>query len=802
MDKGQKRYVGKDDSPRGKKRQRGGGDCILTQVALWFPQHDFDCAMRSMFHGLLDGFKMPCVEDIMNRDCFVAFLQWNESEGTLCSSHPPSWANVENRNSIQATLGKQLGAPGSKRALPPLADEGGGARQHLLSAMRLSREFVYPGTESIDAEPDLRFAADLTIRHLQHLREFRQECRGALRELVRRLMPLSRHLRRFQAGGVASVAGGIHIALIAALVYIMRWPDRRLPWRFIYGFSILGKMERTGVFRPTEAAPFETRQNLLAGHKERLHHWKLQSPDRDADFLWECCLKDAKSGFGAQPVPETEMDTRWGVHGWCSNPRFCVTQPSGKRRPIDDGKRAKVNAASSFEETLVLCTAFQPCICARLVVEQARVRGVDLAGQMLESGGEDLPDAYRHVPVAPEDYCCNIAATTEPVTKLWMFQEMWGLLFGHASAVLNFNRWPRFLEAVCRRVSFLMVALYFDDANIVDFQAALGSGQAALNTVFELFGTPFARKKKQPMTCQSDFLGLIHNLRHALDEGWMSMVPRGKIVEDAMRLIEQALETNHLTPAVASKIFGKLIFMSMAFVGKVGRVGTKVLAQRMYFDTPPWRLSFALTRALYFLQLVLTMLPSLRIDLWSVGEPLVVIASDAQADPGSQPSAGYIMLGGSGDVRKAGFNQFPEQLLALWGYAAEVREAGGNPIALCEAAVVLFALWHRRKDLANQRIIWFVDNTAALQSLVKGSSSNQILCRIVEAFHIICFHLKCRVWLEYVQSADNWSDGISRYGREDCLAKELGIVIETFPCSSKWFTSDLQAIWESVGLQC
>ncbi len=50
---------------------------------------------------------------------------------------------------------------------------------------------------------------------------------------------------------VAAVAGKAHVALIAVLCYVMRWPDEKLPSRFITRFKVLGRMENSGLFPPT-----------------------------------------------------------------------------------------------------------------------------------------------------------------------------------------------------------------------------------------------------------------------------------------------------------------------------------------------------------------------------------------------------------------------------------------------------------------------------------------------------------------------------------------------------------------------
>jgi len=72
-------------------------------------------------------------------------------------------------------------------------------------------------------------------------------------------------------------------------------------------------------------------------------------------------------------------------------------------------------------------------------------------------------------------------------------------------------------------------------------------------------------------------------------------------------------------------------------------------------------------------------------------------------------------------------------LLAVWGYSAEAISAGGNPLAHAEAAAVLFTRWRLRSLLRGKQVLWFVDNTAALRSFVKGMSSNAAISRTVEA---------------------------------------------------------------------
>jgi len=156
---------------------------------------------------------------------------------------------------------------------------------------------------------------------------------------------------------------------------------------------------------------------------------------------------------------------------------------------------------------------------------------------------------------------------------------------------------------------------------------------------------------------------------------------------------------------------------------------------------------------------------------------------------------GVIAVHASSGYAAALYSTVPPSLMATWGYSAEVISAGGNPIAHAEAAVVLFTMWQLRRLLRGKQVLWFVDNTVALHSFVKGISKNAAISRTVEAVHILSFRLECSVWYEYVASADNWADGISREGNSDPFTQSLSLQADTLLVSESWWENDLAQIW-------
>ena len=82
-------------------------------------------------------------------------------------------------------------------------------------------------------------------------------------------------------------------------------------------------------------------------------------------------------------------------------------------------------------------------------------------------------------------------------------------------------------------------------------------------------------------------------------------------------------------------------------------------------------------------------------------------------------------------------------------------------------------LYQFRKQLSRQRVVWFVDNSVAVSCFAKGAGRNPNIAYLVAAFHMIAMCYDVHVWFEYVQSADNWSDGISRRGFSDRLVQDM-----------------------------
>ena len=470
--------------------------------------------------------------------------------------------------------------------------------------------------------------------------------------------------------------------------------------------------------------------------------------DEHAEFLWQSCAKEAQNGWASNFLRKDQVDATF-PEGWAGVPTFTHVQPSGKLRRIDNAKRGMQNSTLRYVERMRMCTAFQPAAVAKAIVAESLRQGVSrhtLSERTLESGGEDIADAYRMLPVVLQDLPANVVMVKHPESGEVRFVIMSALLFGFSASVMQFARWSRFLEAMMRRVLCLLWAMYVDDSNVVDFADGKGSAQWLGRRVLLAIGVPLAEHKKVLMSPCSTFLGMLHDLGRALSQGVCTFTARDAVKEKLRQLISACAKQT--TPAQASKIRGIAGFTALAMYGRIGRVAMGPLKQRQYTDKFPWDNSRALDYAYEFLLLLLGILIPREVSVMPHSDKVLLVATD------SAPTGGAIIW--DADCSWCGFTRFLP-ILPIWGYGPEA-----SCIAECEGAMVPITLLACSQMFKHRRVLWLVDNTSSLHALVKGNSSNAVQARTVAIFRLLAFELRCQVYFEYVPSKLNFADDISR----------------------------------------
>ena len=82
-------------------------------------------------------------------------------------------------------------------------------------------------------------------------------------------------------------------------------------------------------------------------------------------------------------------------------------------------------------------------------------------------GVEDLPDAYRGVPLRPEDAKIAVVAFWSAKLNSWAFAVSRAMLFSLSAAVIHFYRKPTLAVAASRCCFAVAAVAVFDDITMI-----------------------------------------------------------------------------------------------------------------------------------------------------------------------------------------------------------------------------------------------------------------------------------------------------------------------------------------------
>ena len=435
---------------------------------------------------------------------------------------------------------------------------------------------------------------------------------------------------------------------------------------------------------------------------------------------------------------------------------------SGKQRIIDNADVGGQSALSSDANKLVLCSPLRPAQHIAITHHYLDAEGFRQAqaGDAWESGGEDWPDAYRHSPMGRAESLGCVVVWWHDVWGEPAYQLYSGLLFGLPLAVTSFNRYSRLVEALGRRLLFLLVSLYFDDAHISDWKSSKGSGQAAFEALNTLLGTPFAQEKRQKMSAEGLFLGLDHDMSDALTSGVVKFWARERLEHKLMDIISTARSTGKLMSGTAAKLYGIANFFEQGIYGRVGCGGLAAIKERQY--EKGFQLTPAILASFEVLEAVVKSRPLRLFEVTPSNPWRFCVASDAALESPHQGTGGFVIVWLSPSVqsREAFVADIPIQIYDLWS-------PGEKKIAQLELIMVLYGLTMRPESFRNRRGLWFIDNTAALMSLIRGRSDSPDLEHMSRMIHVALYALNCWIFWEWIPSKSNWADSISRLGFKD-----------------------------------
>ena len=434
-----------------------------------------------------------------------------------------------------------------------------------------------------------------------------------------------------------------------------------------------------------------------------------------------------------------EMNDQFGVGGWRAVERFLIIQPDGKQRVIDNARKSGHNMHTSMQETISTVNVDFVASVARMVNTTLETLWSDPPDWLdLRLATDDLPDAYRGLPVQDDHLRFSNVAIFVP-DEGWRFTTMYGLAYGLESAVVSFNRFPQLGIAIARRCTLSLCAAYFDDELAVDFVHHADVSQRGLQLVFQLMGAPPQASKSFAPGRNRHYLGTSVHVGDFVSLGSIRFQPKFTTQRKVLAKLHLALATNNLSPDDAGKLRGDLNWMFSMCAGQAGRIAGPTLTALQHADSPSLSPEDSVTLRLL---VALVTCPGPR-DVAVRASPRqpILVYSDASFEH-EVLRVGWVIFGQS--PRPQGVTcVVPQAVIQSWTARTQQIYPG-------ETLCGLLVPWFHGATLRHQDILWFIDNEAAVASLIRGSSSQIDVHTLVQVAHFLFQRFQIRVWIEWI----------------------------------------------------
>ena len=703
---------------------------------------------------------------------------------------------------VQRLGGQQesLGLPGSEHEFSVRED----VRKHLADAIARPSPF---GDPCEHAAPSLQAAVDYVASFAgdaDAIHNDRQARRAAVDRLgsSAAMIACEARIRALACPEYRRICpSSARPALVYAMLAAAGIPDVEFVADQLAGFPVVGDYPDSGWFRAKDQQATRDFDSMDHGGQADAVEASLRRKSRSLDpnaleELRKCTAKTKKEllkghaygGPDMQGLTREEVDARLGRNMWHALLRFAVFQGydengDEKWRVCDNARTSHTNECLGVHETLALEEATFPALVAALF---ARAWGEPAFP--LQHATDDVEAAYRRMA------CRHTGATVVAFFNTDVgdvrYVVMDGHNFGLKSAVLSWNRHAQLAAELARRFYGVCNGGYFDDHDITEPTYAGRTGKVALREVYDWIGVPLSEGDKDVQFGTSNpFLGVISDFSRFL-AGKVVMRSKPSRIARLVCDAREYLARDEMSREEAATFCGKMEWTATsAGANRLGRAALSALRMHAKARTRAVREERwpQAREALRFMEAVLPCLPPRTIDISRAAKrPPLVLYTDAmytgKRTRGGQERAaiGVVIY----DPEKVGFKGVDGEGMQCsgTGYAhasaevpAELLEEWGDrktKIMQAEVLAPRVAMASKPSWFKDREFVCYVDNTAALCSYAKASSSDVASARMVHEFHALCHMLGARAWFSWVPSKSNIADLPSR--NEFSLLQELG----------------------------
>ena len=386
---------------------------------------------------------------------------------------------------------------------------------------------------------------------------------------------------------------------------------------------------------------------------------------------------------------------------------------------------------------------------------------------------QDLNGAYRQFPVQnPDDCFCVLMTPRGPLVL-----RHHALMFGATSSVWNFNRAADSLVFLSRRLLACTVGHYVDDFIGIEASSLVVSGYDQFTRLMRVLGLRMKEAKALPPATTQKVLGV--NMTLTDDE--VMLAPHPTRCDKMIKIIQEAIHSNTLSPDNAHRMAGKLTFLTSTLFGQLGRAALQPIYARAHgasradhSDT----LNGPLAASLRTLATLLTEISPRTIPR-TCHQPAIVIYTDA-----------YFVLNdkqyslSDADSVTAWNKKACPYMENGWGYVIHHQGktrfgAGRAPPWLiqkfCTRKAYIYFLevlaqmiaFLACRDIESNLVISFIDNSSGFFALKKGYCKDEAICNLIAITWRLIAMMGWHLHLEWVASQLNISDKVSRQTFEE-----------------------------------
>lgn len=392
--------------------------------------------------------------------------------------------------------------------------------------------------------------------------------------------------------------------------------------------------------------------------------------------------------------------------------------------------------------------------------------GIDFHGRLL-----DLKSAYKQMGVHSESLWASNVHIEGNASGPPLFYKSFAMLFGSTASVYAFNRLARALwkcMTVC--LNLLVLQFYDDYPHLEPAQTGNSARQSALEFL-EILGVQVALgDKDQPFASVFQPLGVVIDLTNMATKAEVLISNKPSRVASICEQIASVVQSNSLVPALASELHGKLHFTEAQIFGRAALPAIRELSCRANERGKPHSLTPRLLKALGFLEEHLRTAAPRKLSACDPTNTLLVFTDGAFE--GSKGEWGFFIHDCADNSRQVAGGKIPQVVIDYW-----ISIVGDQVITQVELYAVLNARLYLAGRCFGRKVIYWIDNDGARDSLIRGFSPSLASLSIIYQFYRVEREFPSFMWFARVPSHSNVADGPSRGKVQETAASFNGVVV-------------------------